>query len=500
MQIIENSKVKEKVYIEKLDNGLTVMIIPKPGVQKKYMIWGTNYGSNDNEFIVPGEEEKTTVPNGVAHFLEHKMFEQENGVNSLDVLTALGTEANAYTTNDHTAYLFECTDNFYEAMKLANANGQSVEFKDALRKAVEVVMHFTYPNFFAKGSSSDSEEKLDQFVPMFNDSWNKTRSILTKNFKKYSEMFPESDELKYMATSGNGGASQGNTPGNEMKLFEDAGFYIMRNGWVPESTVMIFSNNKFNDESTSFASYSHNQPDNGTFELYINERNFFPDSGVCAYESSDKTIQGYRNWHRKTMHHNTLTLDDRNCEKADGKLLQSETKGNVETLVFENQSYPNMRHRRAVFYVNKEFFVLVDEGIGSAAGSANLSFNLCRYESEVEYDANEMGAHTTFTDNNIVVRTFTNETATFNEMEGRVAYVVKNDVFDKRKAYQIKINKLANKTARFITVIYPCKKTEGQTIEAVFTDNGYSANGASIKVTINGIEYPLSYILQSNNF
>ena len=68
------------------------------------------------------------------------------------------------------------------------------------------------------------------------------------------------------------------------------------------------------------------------------------------------------------------------------------------------------------------------------------------------------------------------------------------------KAYQIKINKLANKTARFITVIYPCKKTEGQTIEAVFTDNGYSANGASIKVTINGIEYPLSYILQSNNF
>lgn len=391
-------------------------------------------------------------------------------------------------------------DNFYEAMKLANANGQSVEFKDALRKAVEVVMHFTYPNFFAKGSSSDSEEKLDQIVPMFNDSWNKTRSILTKNFKKYSEMFPESDELKYMATSGNGGASQGNTPGNEMKLFEDAGFYIMRNGWVPESTVMIFSNNKFNDESTSFASYSHNQPDNGTFELYINERNFFPDSGVCAYESSDKTIQGYRNWHRKTMHHNTLTLDDRNCEKADGKLLQSETKGNVETLVFENQSYPNMRHRRAVFYVNKEFFVLVDEGIGSAAGSANLSFNLCRYESEVEYDANEMGAHTTFTDNNIVVRTFTNETATFNEMEGRVAYVVKNDVFDKRKAYQIKINKLANKTARFITVIYPCKKTEGQTIEAVFTDNGYSANGASIKVTINGIEYPLSYILQSNNF
>ena len=116
MQVIENLKVKEKLYIEKLENGLTVMIIPKKGIQKKYMIWGTNYGSNDSTFIVPGEETETKVPNGVAHFLEHKMFEQADGTNSLDTLTALGVEANAYTTNDHTAYLFECTDNFYEAM------------------------------------------------------------------------------------------------------------------------------------------------------------------------------------------------------------------------------------------------------------------------------------------------------------------------------------------------------------------------------------------------
>ena len=116
MQIIENSKVKEKLYIEKLENGLTIMIVPKKGIQKKYVIWGTNYGSNDSKFIVPGEKEPTEVPKGVAHFLEHKMFEQESGINSLDTLTALGVEANAYTTNDHTAYLFECTENFYPAL------------------------------------------------------------------------------------------------------------------------------------------------------------------------------------------------------------------------------------------------------------------------------------------------------------------------------------------------------------------------------------------------
>ena len=116
MQVIENLKVKEKLYIEKLENGLTVMIVPKKGIQKKYIIWGTNYGSNDSKFIVPGENEITEVPDGVAHYLEHKMFEQENGKNSLDVLSALGVNANAYTTNNHTAYLYECTDNFYEAL------------------------------------------------------------------------------------------------------------------------------------------------------------------------------------------------------------------------------------------------------------------------------------------------------------------------------------------------------------------------------------------------
>lgn len=116
MQIIENSKVKEKLYVEKLENGLTIMIMPKKNIQKKYMIWSTNFGSLDNKFIAPNEKEETSIPDGVAHFLEHKMFEQANGTNSLDTLTALGVNANAYTSTDHTCYLFECTDNFTPAM------------------------------------------------------------------------------------------------------------------------------------------------------------------------------------------------------------------------------------------------------------------------------------------------------------------------------------------------------------------------------------------------
>ncbi len=153
MQIIENLKVKEKVYTEKLENGLTVMIIPKKGMKKKYMIWGTHYGSNESSFVVPGEEEVTNVPNGVAHFLEHKMFEQENGNNSLDVLTALGVDANAYTTNDHTAYLFECTDNFYEAMDELMDYVQHPYFTDEnveKEKGIigqEIMMYDDYPEW-----------------------------------------------------------------------------------------------------------------------------------------------------------------------------------------------------------------------------------------------------------------------------------------------------------------------------------------------------------------
>lgn len=131
MKIIESTKIKEKAYFEKLENGLNIIIIPKENTNKKYVIWGTNFGSIDNRFIVPGSNEEVFIPDGVAHFLEHKMFEQPNGTNSLDTLMALGLEANAYTTNDHTAYLFECSsDKFYEGLDELMDYVQSPYFTD----------------------------------------------------------------------------------------------------------------------------------------------------------------------------------------------------------------------------------------------------------------------------------------------------------------------------------------------------------------------------------
>lgn len=153
MQVVENKMVKEKLYIEKLENGLTVMIFPRQNIQKKFVMWATNYGSIDNLFISPNEKEETKVPDGVAHFLEHKMFEQESGVNSLDTLTALGVNPNAYTTTDHTAYLYECTDNFYEALDELMDYVQHPYFTDEnveKEKGIinqEIMMYDDYPEW-----------------------------------------------------------------------------------------------------------------------------------------------------------------------------------------------------------------------------------------------------------------------------------------------------------------------------------------------------------------
>ena len=78
MQIIENSKIKEKMYIEKLSNGLTIIIIPRKKLAKKYITWGIKFGSIDNKFIIGDSNEIINIPDGVAHFLEHKMFEQRS--------------------------------------------------------------------------------------------------------------------------------------------------------------------------------------------------------------------------------------------------------------------------------------------------------------------------------------------------------------------------------------------------------------------------------------
>ena len=103
-------QIDELVYEKKLDNGLRLFIIPKAGFQKTFVTYTTQFGSLDNEFKPLGSNQYVTVPDGVAHFLEHKLFEKEEE----DLFTAFAednAQANAFTSFDRTSYLFSATDN-----------------------------------------------------------------------------------------------------------------------------------------------------------------------------------------------------------------------------------------------------------------------------------------------------------------------------------------------------------------------------------------------------
>ena len=98
-----------------LDNGLRVCVIPKKGFSSYFACFGTYYGSAMRSFMLSGTRHDT--PAGVAHYLEHKMFDMPDGDNALQSMTASGADPNAFTSDDKTVYYFSCTDHFQENLR-----------------------------------------------------------------------------------------------------------------------------------------------------------------------------------------------------------------------------------------------------------------------------------------------------------------------------------------------------------------------------------------------
>ena len=108
-------KLKETVLWEVLPNGLTVAIVPRPGFTRKMCYFATDFGSIHTEFSIDGT--KYTVPAGIAHYLEHKLFDMPERDVSAE-FAALGASVNAFTSYDMTAYHFTCTEHFEDALRL----------------------------------------------------------------------------------------------------------------------------------------------------------------------------------------------------------------------------------------------------------------------------------------------------------------------------------------------------------------------------------------------
>lgn len=113
MEFKEFPQLQEKLYFEELENGLKVYLLPKPGFNKSFATFTTKYGSIDNEFVPIGQSEMKRVPDGIAHFLEHKLFEKQD-YDVFEKFSAHSASSNAFTSFTRTCYLFSCTSELSE--------------------------------------------------------------------------------------------------------------------------------------------------------------------------------------------------------------------------------------------------------------------------------------------------------------------------------------------------------------------------------------------------
>ena len=116
-KIIKNSILNEKYYFMKHPSGLNIYVYPKYHYQSSYAIFGTNFGSINNKFKVSNQSSYTCVPDGIAHYLEHKLFESPEG-DAFSLFSKTGASANAYTSFEKTAYLFSCAKNFEASLEI----------------------------------------------------------------------------------------------------------------------------------------------------------------------------------------------------------------------------------------------------------------------------------------------------------------------------------------------------------------------------------------------
>ncbi len=145
-------------------SGLKIYILEKPQYNSCYAIFGTKYGSIDNCFSVNGEE--TEVPEGIAHFLEHKLFESEDG-DAFSKYAKTGAYANAFTSFDKTCYLFSCSNMFYENL--------------------DILLNFVQSPYFTKETVQKEQGIIGQEIRMYDDSpaWRVMFNMLLAMYKNH---------------------------------------------------------------------------------------------------------------------------------------------------------------------------------------------------------------------------------------------------------------------------------------------------------------------------
>ncbi len=357
---------------------------------------------------------------------------------------------------------------FIKALGMAKAHGLEKEFPasytQTIEKMIMAVVDYSFP---------------DYTNPMFSDAKIHVKSEMVREFKDWQKVFPDNQAIRYMATEG----KEGKLPNHLSTALKTSGFYIFRNGWKESSTVMVLK--------AGPPAFWHNQPDNGTFELYINGRNFMPDAGSYVYAGGGEVMK-LRSWFRQTMVHKTLTLDNANLDSTDSKLQLWRNSPKEDVLVYTNPSYQNLSHKRSVFFVDQKFFVIVDEASGTATGKVGVHFQLS--EGNPAFDMSGLKVTTTYNDgNNIMLQSFTpNSNILMQAEEGWVSreYMKR----EARPAFVFESDKQDANPVRLVTVIYPVvSEAQSPKIQVKFDKNTFTGKGLDLKVRVDKKEYELKY-------
>lgn len=396
------------------------------------------------------------------------------------------------------SYHISAISDAYEAYLTAEDNNKENLFSPTylaqLETPAKFTMDITYPNF-----------SIEDFNDTRSSTWSK--SVLQKNFRKYVAMFPNNTDFQYMASG------KGMTPDYLMASYPTSGYYVLRSGWEETDAMLILKNN--NDPRKSW----HCQSDNGTFGLYYNGHNFFPDAGVYAYSGGSRTT------YAQTKMHNTLTVQSKNLldsERKGQQLLFTEKDG-VQIVVTQNDGVYDggnsdnipLKYRRSVFHdIENRLFVIVDEADGEDTFKANtnLNFHLCP-DAIVDINNYNEGesfkAYTEFPGSNIIIRSFFDKTENIELPKKEDQCKIQNSntsnnigVASARKGYSMTNKpKTAGNLVRFISVIYYNDGDVKDTpIEAKFVTDEITTlpTSTTVEVKVNNVSHSYTYDLSNN--
>ncbi len=361
-------------------------------------------------------------------------------------------------------YHLGCINWFLNTYELAKLNGLDDAFPDSyisrIEKMCEVPMKIGLPD----GTNAQ-----------FGDAWAGKPGQHKQRFREWAKMF-QRDDFLFLATNG----QQGKKPDSTAFALPESGIYSMRSSWDSSAVCLVL---KCGPDGGG-----HCQPDNGTFELYAGGRNLMPDAGSYIYSGDPEN----RAWFRQTKVHQTLTLNGENTRYAP-KLLKWQPGNDLDILVVENESYESLSHRRAVFFVDKRYFIIVDEAIGEGTGDVDIHFQLA--PGAAVFNRDNFSVCSDFPEGyNVLVQTQKQNGLELTEEEGQVSFEYTKK--EPRPAFRYRLKKeKADGQIRFVTLIAPLEGEKPKLEIRLIGQPSVGSQSLELELKENGIKRRIGYTL-----